>query len=164
MDAFLAGLTSPEIVTGMGLARTYTRLYPEQIILDEDLYTYFDDIDLCLRARRAGWQTWYVPSSRVVHLEGASTGIGSKAVARRPPYWFEARRRFFLKSYGPVYTALADAAFIAGFATWRVRRRLQRKPDRDPPRFLADSIRHSVFVTGFTPPEVENPAMKQRPS
>jgi trimethylamine--corrinoid protein Co-methyltransferase len=38
LDALLAGMTSPEIVTGMGLARTYTRLYPEQIILDEDLY------------------------------------------------------------------------------------------------------------------------------
>jgi trimethylamine--corrinoid protein Co-methyltransferase len=38
LDTFLAGLTSPEIVTGLGLARTYTRLYPEQIILDEDLY------------------------------------------------------------------------------------------------------------------------------
>lgn len=38
LDPFLAGLTSPEIVTGMGLARTYTRLYPEQVILDDDLY------------------------------------------------------------------------------------------------------------------------------
>jgi trimethylamine--corrinoid protein Co-methyltransferase len=38
VDALLAGLASPEIVTGMGLARTYTRLYPEQIILDDDLY------------------------------------------------------------------------------------------------------------------------------
>jgi trimethylamine--corrinoid protein Co-methyltransferase len=38
LDALLAGLVSPEIVTGMGLARTYTRLFPEQIILDEDLY------------------------------------------------------------------------------------------------------------------------------
>lgn len=38
MDALLAGLTGPEIVTGMGLARTYTRLYPEQVILDEDIY------------------------------------------------------------------------------------------------------------------------------
>jgi trimethylamine--corrinoid protein Co-methyltransferase len=38
LDPFLAGLVSPEIVTGMGLARTYTRLYPEQVILDEDLY------------------------------------------------------------------------------------------------------------------------------
>jgi trimethylamine--corrinoid protein Co-methyltransferase len=38
LDPFLAGLASPEIVTGMGLARTYTRLFPEQIILDDDLY------------------------------------------------------------------------------------------------------------------------------
>jgi trimethylamine--corrinoid protein Co-methyltransferase len=38
LDPFLAGLVSPEIVTGMGLARTYTRLFPEQIILDDDLY------------------------------------------------------------------------------------------------------------------------------
>jgi trimethylamine--corrinoid protein Co-methyltransferase len=38
LDPLLAGLTSPEIVTGMGLSRTYTRLYPEQVILDEDLY------------------------------------------------------------------------------------------------------------------------------
>jgi len=38
LDTFLAGLASPEIVTGMGLSRTYTRLFPEQIILDDDLY------------------------------------------------------------------------------------------------------------------------------
>ena len=38
LDPFLAGLASPEIVTGMGLSRTYTRLFPEQIILDDDLY------------------------------------------------------------------------------------------------------------------------------
>ena len=38
LDPLLAGLVSPEIVTGLGLARTYTRLYPEQIILDDDLY------------------------------------------------------------------------------------------------------------------------------
>jgi len=38
LDPLLAGMVSPEIVTGMGLARSYTRLYPEQIILDDDLY------------------------------------------------------------------------------------------------------------------------------
>ncbi len=38
MDPFLAALAGAEIVTGMGLARTYTLLYPEQIILDDDLY------------------------------------------------------------------------------------------------------------------------------
>jgi GT2 family glycosyltransferase len=128
-------------------------------LLDEGLYTYFDDIDLCLRAKRAGWSTWFVPESRIIHLEGASTGIGTKIAKRRPAYWFQARRRFFLKNYGPMYTALAEATFIAGFAMWRVRRRLQRKPDHDPPEMLADSVRHSVFCTGFQVRDVENPAM-----
>jgi trimethylamine---corrinoid protein Co-methyltransferase len=38
LDPVLAGLTSPEIVTGMGLNRTYTLLYPEGLILDDDIY------------------------------------------------------------------------------------------------------------------------------
>ena len=38
LDPFMAGLAGPEIVTGMGLANTYTLLYPEQIIMDDDLY------------------------------------------------------------------------------------------------------------------------------
>jgi GT2 family glycosyltransferase len=131
-------------------------------LLDEGLYTYFDDIDLCLRARRAGWQVWYVPTSRVVHLEGSSTGIVQRVVKRRPDYWFESRRRFFLKNHGALYTALADAAFLSGFAVWRLRRWLQRKPDQDPPRMLADSFRHSVFWTGFTLRVVENPAIPRQ--
>ncbi len=38
LDPFLAGLAGADIVTGMGLSETYTLLYPEQIILDDDLY------------------------------------------------------------------------------------------------------------------------------
>ena len=38
LDPFWAGLVGPEIVTGMGLVRTYTLLYPESVILDDDLY------------------------------------------------------------------------------------------------------------------------------
>jgi len=136
----------------------------EQIgLLDEGLYTYFDDIDICLRARRAGWETWYVPASKITHLEGASTGIkggANREVKRLPSYWFQARRRFFLKNHGKFYTAMADAAFLLGFATWRLRRWLQRKPDTDPPHLLVDSFRHSVFRTGFALREVENPALR----
>jgi hypothetical protein len=128
--------------------------------LDEDLYTYFDDIDYCWNARKAGWPTWYVPESRITHLEGASTGITTKIVKRRPAYWFQARRRFYLRNYGAIYTALADAAFITGFALWRVRRWVQRKPDTDPPGMLGDAVRNSVFCTGFRLTAVENPAMK----
>jgi GT2 family glycosyltransferase len=142
-----------------------TSMLEEIGLLDEGLYTYFDDVDICLRADRAGWEVWFVPQSKVIHLEGASTGIKGLAPRpkRRPAYWFQARRRFFLKSYGKLYTALTDAAFLCGFALWRLRRLVQRQPDLDPPHFLADSLRHSVFCTGFKLREVENPAMAAAP-
>ena len=134
----------------------------EQIgLLDEGLFTYCDDIDICRRAGQAGWETWFVPESRIIHFGGASTGIryGYDRVKKRlPRYWFQARRRYFLKHHGAWYTAMADAAFILGFATWRLRRWIQRKPDTAPPYMLIDSIRHSVFCAGFKVPVVENPA------
>lgn len=37
-DPLLVGLAGAEIVTGLGLRDTYTLLYPEAIILDDDLY------------------------------------------------------------------------------------------------------------------------------
>ena len=61
----------------------------------------------------------------------------------------------------PDNTAMADAAFLLGYAAWRVRRRLQRKPDTDPPHLLIDSIRHSVFCAGFRVPVAENPALRE---
>ena len=130
-------------------------------LLDEGLYTYFDDVDLCLRARRAGWETWFVPESVVTHLEGRSTGIVAHVIKRRPDYWFQARRRFYLKNHGPLYAALVDAAFILGFPVWRLRRRIQGRPDTDPPHLLRDFVRNSVFVAGFRVQEVENPAMRE---
>jgi N-acetylglucosaminyl-diphospho-decaprenol L-rhamnosyltransferase len=144
-----------------GASLILRRAVLEQVgLLDEGLFTYFDDSDICLRAARAGWETWYVPESRVTHLGGATTGLTGKwAPKRRPAYVHQARRRYFLKHHGPWYTMLADAAFIFGHATWRVRRRLQRKPDTDPPYLLIDSIRHSVFCAGTKVPWVENPAL-----
>ncbi len=38
LDPFLIGLAGCEIVTGMGLRETYTLLYPEAIMFDDDIY------------------------------------------------------------------------------------------------------------------------------
>ena len=128
-------------------------------LLDEGYYTYFDDCDFCFSARIAGWSTWYVPEGRVVHLIGQSTGLRAKKPKRLPSYYFEARRRFFLKTRGPFYAAMADTAQIMGQALWRARVMLTGKEDTSPPHLLNDSIRHSVFVTGFNLKEVHNPAL-----
>ena len=40
--------------------------------LDEGYFMYFEDTDLCWRARRADWLVAFLPSARVVHLKGRS--------------------------------------------------------------------------------------------
>ncbi|NJP08422.1 MAG: glycosyltransferase family 2 protein [Leptolyngbyaceae cyanobacterium RU_5_1] len=116
-------------------------------LMDEGYFLYFEETDFCLQAKRAGWKCWHVPESRVMHILGQSTGVTAKnhAPKRRPQYWFDSKRRYFLKNHGWLYTAMIDVCWIVGFSLWRVRRVIQRKPDMDPPNLLWDSIRNSVF-------------------
>jgi N-acetylglucosaminyl-diphospho-decaprenol L-rhamnosyltransferase len=125
-------------------------------LLDEGFFTYFDDIDFCFNARKRGWSTWYVPSSRIVHLVGQSTGV-TKKPKRLPPYLFEARRRYFLKNHSPLYAAIVDACGIFGLLLWRLRIALTGKEDNTPPHLLSDSIHHSVFRKGFRISDVKIP-------
>lgn len=120
----------------------------EQVgLLDEGYFLYYEEVDFCLRARKAGWTCWYVPESVIIHIVGQSTGVTNPTDSpkRLPQYMFDSRRRYFLKNHGWLYTALADIAWLSGYAVWRVRRVLQGKPDRDPPQLLSDSIQNSVF-------------------
>jgi hypothetical protein len=114
-------------------------------LLDDDYFLYFEEADFCLNAQRAGWSCWYVPASRVVHLVGKSSGVTNTSAhagtARRPRYWFESRRRYFVKNHGRTYALCADVAWVTGFALWRLRRIVQQKPDTDPPHMLWDFLR-----------------------
>ena len=115
--------------------------------MDEEYFLYFEETDYCLAARRAGWRCYYVPESRVMHLVAASTGVSSRPCSpRRPTYWFESRRRYFRKNHGTLYAMACDVVWIAGFASWRLRRILQRRPDTDPEHLLKDFIRHSTLI------------------
>jgi N-acetylglucosaminyl-diphospho-decaprenol L-rhamnosyltransferase len=40
---------------------------------DESYFMYGEDVDLCWRARAAGWAVAYEPTARVVHVQGVST-------------------------------------------------------------------------------------------
>ena len=118
-------------------------------LFDERFFMYYEEVDFCFRARQAGWSCWYVPASRVVHLVGQVSGlVNGRRPTRRPAYWFESRRRYFLKHLGWFRLLLADVTFAIGFAFWRFRRPLQGKPDFDPPYLLWDFIRHSALVKG----------------
>lgn len=119
-------------------------------LLDEKYFMYFEEVDFCLKANKSGWPCWYVPQSRVVHLVGQSSGVTDtkRPPKRLPTYWFDSRRRYFLKNHGWLYAALADVAWFSGFALWRCRRVIQRKQDLDPPKLLSDFLLNSVFFKG----------------
>ncbi len=126
----------------------------EQVgLMDEDYFLYFEETDFCLAARRAGWQTWYVPQSVVLHLVGQSTQVSGHhaAVNRRPKYWFDSRRRYWLKNHGFLYAAATDVVWTLAYLTWKLRNLVQRRPGEYPPRFLRDFLRHSVLFNPGLP-------------
>ncbi len=53
-------------------------------LLDDQFFLYFEEVDFCLRAKRAGFNCWYVPESTVIHLVGQSSGVTSTSPKRRP--------------------------------------------------------------------------------
>jgi len=112
-------------------------------LMDESYFLYFEEVDFCRRAHQAGWQCWHVPASRVLHLEGASTGI--RAVAkRRAGYWYDSRRRFFTKHYGISGLLMADVFWTAGRFSYLLRKVLHlganNRQDGGPRWFMFDLL------------------------
>ena len=121
-------------------------------LIDEAYFLYFEEVDFLLRAKRAGFDTYYVPESRVVHHVGASTGVSDerKVAKRVPDYWFDSRRRYFLKNHGAVGAAAADVAWLFGFSLHSLRQRILPKEANDPPHVLRDFVRNGVWRRGVS--------------
>ncbi len=84
-----------EYVTGC--AMLLRRQVLEEVgLLDEAYFMYWEDLDLCERARRAGWQVWLVPTAVVLHHVSTSTG------EHAPRKWYYLARylpRFYRRYY-----------------------------------------------------------------
>lgn len=65
---------------------------------DEKFFMYFEDNDLCLRLRRAGWTVYYNPQVSITHLGGASLTQNQE----RFKYYDASLRYFYAKHYSPL--------------------------------------------------------------
>lgn len=113
--------------------------------LDESYFLYFEETDFCWRALRAGFRTWYVPESRVMHILGQSTNVTGPAEGSRrlPSYWFESRRRYFVVTFGLRKAVLIDVvAIVSGFLGLMKKVALRKQV---VPFFLRDLLTHSVL-------------------
>ncbi len=127
-----------------GSSCALTREMLERIgLFDEGFFLYFEETDLCRRARAAGYEVWTVPESLVHHTGAVATGL-NEHTSRRPPYWFASRRRYFRKHHGRWVAALADAAWLLGSLGFGAKRLLTREPQNEPPKLVSDFLRHSL--------------------
>lgn len=106
---------------------------------DEGYFMHWEDLDLCLRFRNAGWDILFVPDVEIIHFKGRSS-------SQRPLFveWHKhlGLIRFFRKFYyqrypAPIY-AMVALAIIVRFAFHVMRLRLSASPKADftaPRRF-----------------------------
>jgi hypothetical protein len=114
--------------------------------LDENFFLYFEETEFCYRARRAGFTTWYVPQSRVMHMIGKSTDLNEKGrfSKRLPGYWFDSRERYYRTTKGLAGAIAADIAAIVASIFGLSKRVLQRRPST--PHYIRDLIAHSALL------------------
>jgi N-acetylglucosaminyl-diphospho-decaprenol L-rhamnosyltransferase len=115
--------------------------------LDENYFLYFEETDFCYRAKKAGYATWYVPESRVMHIAGQSTQVYERNAAprRMPHYWFESRRRYFAVSYGVRRAIMIDVVALAAHSLGWLKRILLLRTRSAIPHYLRDLAHHSVL-------------------
>ena len=82
-------------------------------LMDESFPIFFNEVDWCLRCKRAGWKIFFLPEPRIVHFGGASTAqVG-------PEMAWESRRgllRFYAKHYSAVW--LWPIRLLIAAASW----------------------------------------------
>lgn len=69
---------------------------------DPVFFLYFEEVDLMYRLTQAGWGIHYVQEAKVMHDEGSSTQVQSRATdrRRRPPYVYRSWRHYYSKTHG----------------------------------------------------------------
>ncbi len=91
-------------------------------LLDDNIFLFTEEPDYCLRAKRKGWQIWFLPGQSVVHYEGKST--------RQVPFirlsnYYLSKLYFFSKYFSPLKLWLLKGLFSVDLAGRRLVRSVQ---------------------------------------
>jgi GT2 family glycosyltransferase len=117
-----------------------TALVREVGLLDEAYFMYSEEVDWCLRARRAGWRTAYAPGARVWHKEGMS--VGRKSALQ--DYHSVRSRLILLRKFYPLLLPL-------GVAHSLYQALLPKLVRRQPERLRAVARAYRDFWSGAAP-------------
>lgn len=159
-----------EVFGPSAAAALYRRTMLDQIgLFDEDLFAYYEDVDLAWRAQWVGWRCAYVPQAVVEHAHSATSGQRSPfksfylgrnkwhVIARNYP--FETLQRYvpvmilfdLMAMCGAIWQSRSFDALRGRWAAWREWRQIQR-PSRSERSInwhqLLAPVRLSRFISG----------------
>lgn len=113
-------------------------------LFDPRYFLYFEEVDHCLAAKKAGWEVHYYPGTTVVHIGGESaksegdlTGAGRQISALQ----VESELLYFRKNYGIFGVLVSVLLTLIADLILMVKRILKRRPQG-----LASHIKHSLVV------------------
>ena len=103
-------------------------VFDEIGLLDEGYFMYFEDVEFCHRAGKAGWQIIHNPEARVVHLRGGSSSVKkqTKLKKRVPKYFYASRTRYYYQTYGWLGLTSANLLWWTGRVISKSRQLLGR--------------------------------------
>ena len=73
---------------------------------DERFFLYFEEVDLCKRTQEAGWQVWYVHTSRLLHEGHQSVIREYGSIDPLILVYFASAEKYFKKHHGRFYACL----------------------------------------------------------
>lgn len=97
-------------------------------LMDEGYFMYFEDVEFCHRASKAGWRIVHNPEARVVHLRGGSSPVKKQTRLKKrvPRYFYESRARYYYQAFGWFGLMCANLLWWAGRLVSGVRQLLGR--------------------------------------
>jgi len=191
-DAFTWGLKAYRRGTGSRDEGQYSR--EEQILLAsgaaclwradafrrlggfaEEFFAYYEDVDLSLRARRAGYEIWFAPAAVAWHAGGASTSPARRefdgfmsvrnrwaTIVRNVPAWWLTRRvlavalgevslaaRAIATGDGASYLRALRAG-VASWPAWRRERRTIRATGELGPELVSRFVERTLPPLGMS--------------
>ncbi len=98
--------------------------------LDDGFFMYYEDEDFCRRARGAGFDIVNWPEAKVVHLQGKSSDVDARALAKKalPDYVYHARSRYYRKHFGYAGWLFANLCWLFGRLLSLTRQGVSRFP------------------------------------
>jgi GT2 family glycosyltransferase len=109
-------LETPRLVDALqGASLILRRRALDQVgLFDEDYFVYSEEVDLCHRLKKKGWELYWVPQSQVIHYEGQSTQQVSREMFL---HLYRGKLLYFRKHHGWLATHIYRAIlFTAGLA------------------------------------------------